>query len=132
MDQSRFSPDGRWIAYNSNESDKNQVYVTKFPTTGERWQVSADGGVQPMWRRDGRELYFLGLDSTMFAVEIRPAANFEAGVPRPLFHAPVGAVNPNIEQYATVDGNRFLILKQIERQARPIHVIVNWPALLKK
>ena len=131
-DQSRFSPDGRWVAFNSDDSGEHQVYVTKFPTSGERWQVSADSGVQPIWRRDGRELYYLGLDGTMFAVDVRGTETFETGKPRPLFQAPVGAVNSGIEQYATVDGNRFLILKQIDRPPRPISVLVNWPSLLRK
>ena len=85
-----------------------------------------------MWRRDGRELYYLALDGTIFAVEIRTGASLEAGVPRPLFRAPVGAVNLAVEQYATVDGERFLVLKQVERPSRPINVVVNWPSLLKK
>jgi serine/threonine protein kinase len=132
VDQPRFSPDGHWIAYNAPESGKEQVYVVRFPPTGERWQVSVDGGAQPMWRRDGRELYYLALDGTIFAVEIRTGASLEAGVPRPLFRAPVGAVNLAVEQYATVDGERFLVLKQVERPSRPINVVVNWPSLLKK
>jgi serine/threonine protein kinase/Tol biopolymer transport system component len=132
IDQSRFSPDGRRVAYNSKESGKDEVFVTKFPATGERTQVSVDGGVQPMWRRDGRELYYLGLDGTMFAVEIKEGERIAAGAPRSLFQATVGAVNPSIEQYATVDGERFLILKPVDRTQRPINIIVNWSALLKK
>jgi DNA-binding winged helix-turn-helix (wHTH) protein len=71
INQSQFSPDGRWIAYHSNESDQHEVYVTPFPPIGEPVQVSSGGGVQPVWRQDGRELYYLGLDGTLIAVEVR-------------------------------------------------------------
>lgn len=129
IDQSRFAPDGRSIAYHSSESGRLEVYVTRFPPTGEQSQVSADGGVQPVWRRDGRELYYLDPNGMIFAVEIEPT-NLEPAAPRPLFRAPVGTVSADVEQYATVDGNRFLIMKPIEQPPRPISVIVNWPATI--
>jgi len=129
IDQSRFAPDGRTIAYHSSESGRLEVYVTRFPPTGEQSQVSADGGVQPVWRRDSRELYYLDPNGMIFAVEIEPT-NLEPAAPRPLFRAPVGTVRADVEQYATVDGNRFLIMKPIEQPPRPISVIVNWPATI--
>jgi DNA-binding winged helix-turn-helix (wHTH) protein len=129
LDQSRFSPDGRWIAYNSDESGDLQVYVTPFPPTGERWQVSAAGGVQPIWRRDSRELYYLDHESVLVAVEIDPT-NGHAGASRPLFRAPVGPLSGDVEQYATVDGTRFLVMKALERRQRPINVVVDWPAVV--
>jgi Tol biopolymer transport system component len=129
IDQSQFAPDGRSIAYNSSESGRLDVYVTRFPPTGEQSQVSAEGGVQPVWRRDGRELYYLDPNGMIFAVEIEPT-NLEPAAPRPLFRAPVGTVSDGVEQYTTVDGNRFLILKPIEHSTRPISVIVNWPATI--
>jgi Tol biopolymer transport system component len=131
IDQSRFSPDGRLIAYNSNESGPFEVYITPFPPTGERWQVSSQGGVQPMWRHDGRELYYLDHGGMLVAVEIDPTAR-RAGASRSLFRPDVGLLSPEVEQYATVDGNRFLILTPVEQTRRPIDIIVNWPTLLKK
>jgi hypothetical protein len=101
------------------------VYVQRFPSTEQRWQVSTGGGVQPVWRGDGRELYILGLDGMLFAVDFRPGT-LDSVVPRPLFRPPIGAITWGTEQYATVDGNRFLVLKPVGRPQRPIHVIVNW------
>jgi DNA-binding winged helix-turn-helix (wHTH) protein/Tol biopolymer transport system component len=130
FDQARFSPDARLIAYNSTESGRHEVYVVRFPPTGQHQQISLDGGVQPIWRSDGKELYYLGLDGNLFAVEI-DEATIGAGTPRPLFRAPVGPVRSEVEQYATLDGTRFLVLKPIERQPRPINVVINWPAAIK-
>jgi hypothetical protein len=129
IDQSRFAPDGRSIAYHSSESGRLEVYVTRFPPTGEQSQVSSDGGVQPVWRRDGQELYYLDPNGMIFAVEIEPT-NLKPAAPRPLFRAPVGTVSRDVEQYTTVDGARFLIMKPIEQPPRPISVIVNWPATM--
>ena len=126
IDQARFSPDTRFISYNFSESGRSEVYVEPFPPTGQRPQVSSAGGVQPMWRRDGAELYYLGLDGRMFAVPMRGLA---PGVPRALFQAPVGVIRDAVEQYATVDGDRFLLLKPFQTTPRPISVIVNWPSI---
>jgi hypothetical protein len=131
FDQAQLSSDSRWIAYGSNESGEREVYVERFPPTGERWQVSPDGGVQPVWRRDGRELYYLRRDGTLFAVEFRAEADSKVGIPVPLFHARVGQVSWDTEQYATIDGSRFLVMNRIERPQRPITVIVNWQAPLQ-
>ena len=84
INQSQFSPDSRWIAYHSNESGRFEVYVTPFPTTGKPLPVSSGGGVQPVWRQDGRELYYLGLDGTLNAVAIRTGDQPEFST-RPLF-----------------------------------------------
>jgi len=71
-DQGQFSPDGRWIAYNTNESDRHEVKVVPFPPNGEKWQISTSGGVQPTWRGDGKELFFLAPDATLMAADVRP------------------------------------------------------------
>ena len=111
----------------------SKVYVTIFPPTGERWQVSVDGGVQPMWRRDGREAATTWLSTAPSSLSrfARARVSRLACLVRS-FRAPVGAVNVAVEQYATVDGERFLVRKQVERPSRPINVVVNWPLLLKK
>src|SRR5262245_13115874 len=103
-----FSPDGRWIAYQSNETGQSQVYVRPFPPTAKKWLVSIDGGEQPTWRGDGKELFFLAPDSKMMAATVDTSRQFETGTPQALFVAP--ALGPtNSRQYAvSKDGKRFL------------------------
>ena len=133
VDQARFSPDGRWIAFNSSESGRHQVMVVPFPRTGEKWQVSTEGGVQPMWGRNGRELYFLKPDGSLMAVDVRAGKKFEWEKARLLFKTQI-YVNHMMEQYApTPDGNRFLFVKPASGTSRaPFEVIINWTSLLKK
>jgi Tol biopolymer transport system component len=130
MDQSRFSPDGRWIAYNANETDRFEVYVMPFPA-GETQLISSGGGVQPVWRGDSRELYYLGLNGMLHAVEVRPDGKRLHSSDRQLFQTGI-TPSPNIEQYAaSADGQRFLILKPVDHRIRnSIGVVLNWPALL--
>ena len=85
VDQAQFSPNGRWIAYNTNESGRPEVKVVPFPPASEKWPISTAGGVQPTWSTDGRELYFLASDGMLMAVEIKPGVKFEWVKPRPLF-----------------------------------------------
>ena len=84
-DEPRFSPDGRWVAFHAVERDAPQVFVMPFPPTGERWQLSASGGVQPRWRADGRELFFLSPDGRMMSVTIPAGGPKEAPRPTLLF-----------------------------------------------
>jgi len=126
----RLSPNGQWLAYQSDESKRNEIYVQTFPTPGGKWQVSTNGGERPVWSRDGKELYFLGADGKMMAVEVKAGAKFEAGVPKPLFdaHFPGG-----LAWYDVSNDGRFLIPVQLEQSANaPMTVVVNWPAGLKK
>ncbi len=133
QDQARFSPDGRWIAYNTSESGRFEVKVVPFPAASDKWQISTAGGVQPTWRGDGRELYFLAPDGTLMAVEVRPGKSFEWGEVRPLFNAEI-SLNPQIEQYAPApDGKRFLFVKPAEgNQAASATIVTNWQNLLKR
>ena len=130
-DQASFSPDGRWIAYNDFESGRFEIFVVPFPATGERWQVSTSGGVQPEWRGDGRELFYLDPSGTLIAVDVRATASFEVGPRRPLFRT--GLVgNSDTEEYrVTNDGQRFLLQVPIEGATRTT-LVLNWPALLKR
>ena len=85
--EGRFSPDGRWLAYSSDESGRAEVYVTPFPHGGSKWQVSLAGGSNPRWRRDGRELYYMAADSKLMAAEVDPRQSvFQIGAVRSLFH----------------------------------------------
>jgi eukaryotic-like serine/threonine-protein kinase len=134
VDQARFSLDGRWIAYNTNESGRHEVKVVAFPPTDEKWQVSTAGGVQPTWRRDGSELYFLALDATLMSVDIQPSTRFQFGEPRRLFNSQLSILESHSEQYAPApDGKRFLFVKPTAESSKPpFNVILNWASLLKK
>lgn len=133
------SPDGRWLTYVSNESGSDEIYVDRFPTRGAKQQVSAGGGVQPRWRRDGKELYYLapGLKLTTVPVSGNDALTF--GSPAELFTAAVfGGLDraPRFRhQYdVTPDGQRFLINVSATTgtAASPVTVLVNWTAALNK
>jgi DNA-binding winged helix-turn-helix (wHTH) protein len=130
MDQAQFSPDTRWIAYHADETGRFEVYVTPFPS-GEREPISSGGAVQPMWRRDGRELYYLGLNGMLHAVEVRPDGKRLHFTDRQLFQTGI-VPSKSIEQYApSADGQSFLILKPVDNKVRSsIGVIYDWPALL--
>jgi Tol biopolymer transport system component len=145
----RLSPDGRWMAYVSNETGRNEVYVQPFPVTGGRWQISRDGGTQPRWRADGKELYYLGPSTrpqhlSMTAVSIAVAGpTLRPSIPSPLFETTFsggltigGAMSPGLmtQSYAvSADGQRFFVLSLVPSEARPeIKVIVNWSSAFKK
>ncbi len=133
LNQSRFSPDMRWVAYHEAPTEGGpDVYVARFPPTGERWQVSSHGGVQPMWRHDSRELYYLGRDGAMNAVTLRSGRRPAFSAAARLFSTGLVAPAANIEEYAVSgDGRRFLLLRPVEDRVRSsIGVIQNWPAML--
>ena len=130
-DEPHFSFDGKWLAYASEESGKWQVYVVSFPAADQKRQISTNGGSQPRWRRDGKELYYLALDGKLMAVDTTTSAGFGSGIPRSLFDTGL-SVSPLQDQYAvTSDGERFLVLKGGAAPS-PITVVVNWAALSKK
>ena len=124
-----FSPDGRWVAYNSNESGRREVYIQGFPERRGKWQVSAEGGMYPQWRADGKELYWTGNDGrTVMAAPLElQAGGVKAGRPELLFHAP----NPGV---LSRDGKRFLLLNPEggEQPNLPMVVVTNWAAGLAK
>jgi eukaryotic-like serine/threonine-protein kinase len=127
-DEPQLSPDGRWLAYISNESGQYEVYLQPFGRAGQRWKLSTNGGGQPKWRADGRELFYLTLDGAMMSVAVRP--DREPGEPRTLFRAPL-LPTPSLHEYAVMPDGRFLILSPARTgpTARLI-VVSNWPALL--
>ncbi|MGH9317676.1 MAG: TolB family protein, partial [Thermoanaerobaculia bacterium] len=127
-----FSPDGRWIAYASNESGRFEIYVQPFPGPGGKWQISTAGGTAPVWRRDGKELFYLALDRKLMAVEVKTGPAFEAGVARPLFQARLRN-DPDREYDVSADGQRFLVnVPLAEETSPPITLVQNWTALLRK
>ncbi len=132
----QFSPDGRWVAYASNESGGWEVYVTSFPDGRGKWQVSTAGGSQPRWRGDGKELFYLASDSKIMAVPITGGTNFDPGSPVPLFQAvprEMGATSELAAYDVTRDGQRFLVNTQVrDPETQPMSVILNWSAQLKK
>jgi serine/threonine protein kinase len=133
--QGQISPDGRWIAYTSDESGRLEIYVTQFPEKRGRWQISTSGGAQSWWRADGKELFYLALDQTLMSVAVRGGEAFEASVPTPLFKASFPAPIPAYwrNYVATGDGQRFLVSVLVaETAATPINVVMNWTAGLRK
>jgi len=132
--QAQFSSDGKWIAYTSDESGSPEVYVQTFPASGGKWRVSTNGGSEPKWRRDGKELFYLSADRKLMAVDVRLGATFEAGVPKPLFETRVLVLTSFRNHYAvTADGQRFLVNTNLEQtDFTPISVVVNWTAELKQ
>ncbi len=126
----RFSPDGRWIAYSSVESGRREIYIQPFPGPGGKWQVSSQGGQDPQWRSDGKELFFLTPSGTMMAVDVTLGATVELGTPRPLFPAVAFDNVPVGRNYAvSKDGQRFLIRKPLHASELPATtVFVNWAA----
>jgi dipeptidyl aminopeptidase/acylaminoacyl peptidase len=128
-----FSPDGRWLAYTSNEGGQTDVYVQSFPRPGVKSQVSRDGGSHPVWRADGRELFYLGPDGTMMSVSVGEGPSLDAGLPRALFHADVWALARN-QVYAVTRDGRFLVTVTPQKSsgAAPLTVVLNWHQELKQ
>jgi eukaryotic-like serine/threonine-protein kinase len=129
----RVSSDGRWVAFTSADSGVLEVYVQNFPTPAGRWQVSTNGGLQPKWRRDGKELFYLGMDSMLMSVPVTLGSLAEVGKPQPLFQTRVEPATGVIwHQYdLSPDGQRFLV-NTPEAVSSPVTVFLNWPAVLKQ
>ena len=135
-DNPMFSPNGQWIAYDSNETGSTEVYVKAFPAAGGPKKVSSGGGTQPMWGSEGRELFFLTLDGTLMAAKVTTEGRFEFDVPKPLFPTGVifGGTNSYRRQYAvTKDGREFIVVVPDRRASSSlITVFVNWLAARQK
>jgi serine/threonine protein kinase/Tol biopolymer transport system component len=136
-EQGRFSPNGRWVAYVSNQSGLSEVYVRGFSTDfssgsasiGGSVLVSRGGGTAPRWRGDGRELFYLAPNGKMMAVDVIAGQEFHVGAPTPLFQTPPGAIVGDV----TADGKRFLLVTPVGPSASvPFTVVLNWTAGLKK
>ena len=127
----RFSPDGRWVAYVSNESGQNQVYVVPFPGPGGKWQISTQGGASPVWRPDGKEIFYMADDARLMAAAVSfTASGIEIGSARPLFQLrPSG---PRSFYDVAPDG-RFLVVSSTDKpESSPITLVVNWMARMSR
>ena len=132
-DQGQFSPDGHWVAYTSNESGLSEIYVIPFPPSpsGGKWLVSRGGGVQPRWRRNGKELFYISPDWKMMAVDVNTRPVFQAGTPRPLFQTDMvdtGIRTGPMSWDLAPDGNRFLIISESPSEVSSLTVALNWRA----
>jgi Tol biopolymer transport system component len=133
----RISPDGRWLAYVSPASGRNEIYVRSFHDDAGTWQVSSHGGIEPQWRGDGRELFFIGADQQLMTAPVTTERGFRAGTPTALFLTglessglPIAGRNQYV---AARDGQRFLIDQpRPEAAGSPVTLLVNWRAALKR
>lgn len=136
VSNAQFSPDAKWIAYASNESGNWEIYVSPFPDASSKWQVSSGGGVEPRWRRDGKELFYLSAEGKMISVAVKSGNSFEAGVPTALFQTRIRQAISGAELFSydvSADGQRFLVnTKADEPNTAPLFIIQNWAAELQK
>ena len=125
-----FSPDGRWVAYMTNETGRPEIFVAPFPWTGAKWQVSNGGGTDARWRADGKEIYYFDF-SGLAAVEVDgTSSEFKVGGGKPLFHLAASGLS---REYATTrDGQRFIAISPSEGASQSLTLVQNWPAELRK
>jgi eukaryotic-like serine/threonine-protein kinase len=121
----RFSPNGKWIAYQSDESGRPEVYVTNYPAATAKWQVSTGGGLRPFWSADGRQLFFLAGDRVV-VVAVHEGESFSADAPRP-----VEALGDKIVDFAVARNGRIVALREIDPGKAPLSVVLNWQELLR-
>lgn len=123
------SPDGKWLAYQSEESGRDEIYVRSYPDLDGKWQVSVGGGTVPIWTAGGTELLYLAEDLRMMSVPIRPGEGFSAGAPEPLWETPLGSADGDYE--VMPDGKTFLVVEPVGGDsAEPFTVLVNWTRML--
>jgi Tol biopolymer transport system component len=122
----RFSPDGRWVAYTSNESGRTEVYVQSFPAGRGKWQVSTSGGDEPVWRTDGRELYFLSLDGYMMAASSMLNRAVSIGEPKRLFPVAVKYIRLGAQFAVDAAGETFYVNSPVSSRRDAVTVVLNW------
>jgi dipeptidyl aminopeptidase/acylaminoacyl peptidase len=125
-DQLHLSPDGTRVAYNAISAERQEVFVAAFPSFAGTVQVSAEGGVQPLWSRDGKELFYLAPNRNLMSVQIRAGAAIEASAPRALFRTSLVGAYWGSEYAVSRDGRRVYILEPVPSQEDNLHVITRW------
>jgi len=131
-DQSAVSPDGKWVAYRSHDMGRVEVYLQAFPRGATRWQISTNGGGEPSWKRDSKELYFVR-DKQLFAVAIKPVpGGVEHSAPTPLFSAPLSTEIRRNRYVPAPDGQRFLAVTRAAQPDQLIRLVLNWQNALRK
>jgi eukaryotic-like serine/threonine-protein kinase len=128
--QGQVSPDGHFIAYTSDESGRAEVYVQRFPPSADKWQISSGSGLQPLWRNDGKEIFFITEEGKLMASEIRSGSGFESGIPRELFQAGMkSGFGLGYGYVVSKDGQRFLLIAPAQPEnASPLIIVLNWTA----
>ncbi len=127
----RISPDSRWVAYVSDESGQEEVYITSFPDGKGKWRVSSGGGAYPAWAENGKELFYANLTEDYFVCPVSPkGSEIEIGTPQRLFHAASPGVGISFD--VSSDGKRLLVNHSEEEAQAPLQLVTNWPAELKK
>ncbi|HMA17542.1 MAG TPA: hypothetical protein VKS03_03800, partial [Thermoanaerobaculia bacterium] len=130
-----FSPDGRHVAYVSDESGRKEVFVASFADPSRRIRVSSDGGSQPRWSRDGRELFFVSKSETMMAVSIEPSTGVPTSVPRRLFDAPIAYAldsHAPLKYDVSPDGRFLIVVRASRKPPPPLVLVLNWQSRLPK
>ncbi len=127
-----FSPDSKWITYQSDETGRDEIYVRPFPGPGGKWQVSKNGGEEPHWSADGREIFYLDPTGQLVSAPVTSGANFRAGQPATLFDASLFPAFQRNRLVVAPDGQRFLMLTPMESQSNPpTTVVLNWLEAIK-
>ena len=124
-DEVHVSPDGRWVAYNADESGRWEVYIAKFPTFTSKRQISNGGGVQPQWNGDGRELFYLASDGAMMSIRLTPSPEAAGSPPSRLFATRIRPTAAQPQYAVTPDGQRFLALEPVERERNSLMFLLN-------
>ncbi|HEX6650677.1 MAG TPA: protein kinase [Pyrinomonadaceae bacterium] len=130
--QGQLAPDGRFIAYTSNESGKWEIYVQPVPVNGEKWRISSNGGQLASWRKDGKELFYITAEGRLMSVDITSSPKFESTVPRQLFQTSIKNTQQGLCYAATADGQRFLVNTYVQESNEPMTVVLNWTNDLKR
>ena len=122
-----FSPDGHWFAYSSSEPGQHEVFVRRLPMTDEKWAISNGGGLQPLWSRDGKEIFYATLGGQLMAVPVSAGTTFSLGTPQPLFQTSLRLNNPSRQYAASADGQRFLMVVPAQDvDSEDFRVMLNW------